>query len=81
MMTGAPNCLTSIQSPKDLSLTAQNEKKKELEDELFCVGDRRFADFYRGHYRSFWQWSLRLDLLETAGSPHFSQPPSHLGYL
>ena len=34
MMTGAPNCLTSIQSPKDLSLTAQNEKK-ELEDELF----------------------------------------------
>ena len=45
------------------------------------MGDRRFADFHRGYYRSFWQWSLHLDLLETAGSPHFSQPPSHLGYL
>ena len=62
-------------------LDSTKRKKKELEDELFWVGDRRFADFYRGHYRSFWQWSLRLDLLETAGSPHFSQPPSHLGYL
>ena len=62
-------------------LLDSTKRKNEIKDELFWVGDRRFADFYRGHYRSFWQWSLRLDLLETAGSPHFSQPPPHLGYL